>query len=146
MQVAFEAVLVGADGHPIIASILHVGMQEEIQILTSLDIVIKDGVTCKITSSNYTVSHLLRRLIEQAQVEELLQLCRTVHSIRDVYLTVALNRRIVHIVVMLGIVQHLRQVMVVGYAYLNRVRVSLTEISLGIVSQIIAILIPIERI
>ena len=46
----------------------------------------------------------------------------------------------------LGICQHLRQVVVVSDAYRHGVRVCLAEISLGIVSQIVAVLIPVERI
>ena len=40
MQIAFEAVVVGANGRPF-ASMLHVGMEEELQVLTSLDVSIQ---------------------------------------------------------------------------------------------------------
>ena len=45
---------------------------------------------------------------------------------------------------MTGIVKHLLQVMVVGHAHLDGVRVGLTEIGLSVVSQIVAMLIPVE--
>ena len=42
--------------------------------------------------------------------------------------------------------QHLLQVVVVGNAHLNGIRIGLTEIRLGIVSKVVAVLIPVERI
>ena len=47
---------------------------------------------------------------------------------------------------MLSILHHLLQIVVVSHTHLHGVRVGLTEIGLGIVSQIVAILIPIQRI
>ena len=46
----------------------------------------------------------------------------------------------------LGISHHLCQVVVVSHTHLNGVRVCLTEIGLGVVCQIVAILIPVKRI
>ena len=47
---------------------------------------------------------------------------------------------------MLGIVKHLRQVVVVGHAHLHGVRIGLAEIGLCVVSQIESMLVPVERI
>ena len=87
-------------------------------------------------------------LVERAltEVVELLQLGSAVGGIGDVYLGVALNSGIVHVVVVLGIVKHLRQVVVVGHAHLHGVRIGLTEIGLCVVSQIESMLVPVERI
>ena len=80
------------------------------------------------------------------QVEELLELGSTVGGIRDINLTVALHVLVVHVIVVLGIRHHLRQVVIVGHTHLNVIRIGLTQICLGIICEVEAILIPVERV
>ena len=125
MQVTLEAVIVSTNGRPT-TLMADVRMQEELQVLAVSDVLVERGAL--------------------TEVEELLQLGSTVGSIVDINLRVTLNERIINIVVVLGIIQHLLQVMVVSHTHLNGVRVGLTEIGLGIVSEIEAILIPVKRV
>ena len=129
MQVTFEAVIIGTDRRPF-ASMLHIGMQEELQVLTSLDMVVEWGVTSEWAVIDEAVGDISGRTAEHAEVEELLQLFSTVGSVVNVYLAVALHVLVVHVVVVLLVFQHLLQVVVVGNAHLNGIRIGLTEIRL----------------
>ena len=86
------------------------------------------------------------------QVIEILQQIETILRratiIVDVYLTLTLQtiQGIVHMEVLLLVLHHLLQVVVVGYRDRYMIRVCLTKIGLSIVSNIIAILIPVERV
>ena len=83
-------------------------------------------------------------LVKKTEVENLLQLCSAIGAVGDIYFAVALHVLVVHVVMVFLILQYLRQVMIVGHADLNMVRVSLTKIRLGIVGQVESILIPIK--
>ena len=99
---------------------------------------IQQFMTCK--------SSLRRFSIKDTQVEEILQLMQTFCRIVDIYLAVTFHSGFIHIVVVRLVVHHLLQVVVVGHADRQVVRIGLAQIGLGIVGQEVAILIPIERI
>ena len=144
MQVTFEAVVVGTDGRPF-ASMLHIIMQEELQVLASLDMLIQWSMPLERSTADKSIL-VSCRIVEHTQVKDLLQLVGTVGVVGDVNLTFTLHVLAVHVVVVLLVLQHLRQVVVVGHTHLYVVRIGLTEVCLGIISQVIAVLIPVERI
>ena len=74
------------------------------------------------------------------------QLCSTIGGIGDIYLAFAFDVLVVDIVVVLHVFHHLCQVVVVGHAHLYMVRIGLAEVCLRIVSEVVTILIPVERV
>ena len=124
MEVTSEAMTILTDRCPF-ACVVDIRMQEELQVLTISYMLVEFTLT---------------------EVVELLELRSTIGSIIDIYLGVTFHSSVVHIVVMLGIIQHLLQVVVVCHTQRYMVRISLTQIGLGIVSDKVTVLIPIERI
>ena len=149
MQVTLEAVGFIANRGPREGTAWHsdVGVHKELQVITSLDVFIHDGMASERASScNHTVGYSLGRRVQQAEVEEVLQLGSSVGGICNINLALALHILVIHIVVVLHVFHHLCQVVVVGHAHLYMVRIGLAEVCLRIVSEIEAILIPVERV
>ena len=136
MQGAAEA-LVGIVGNrrPGATAMVDVGVHKDLQVLAVLYIVIQWLVT--------------RQLCAVTQVEEVGKQVETVDTIGaiviDVDLRLALHVVAVNIVMVVRGIHHLLQVVVVGHAELHGVRVSLADITLGIVGHIVAVLIPVHR-
>ena len=80
------------------------------------------------------------------QVEAILAARRILAIVVDIDLRLALHIMVVYIIVVLLGLHHLLQVVVVGHAYLYGIRIGLAEIGLGIVSHIVVVLIPEERV
>ena len=129
VEVTREAASLVTDRCPI-ASMADILAHDELEVLTVFDVRIQNS------SSWCTAWH--------GEVVELLELSSTIGCISDIYLTVTLNARIVHVVVMLGICKHLSQVVVVSHTHLNGVRICLTKVCLSVVCQIESMLIPVK--
>ena len=111
-----------------------VGMEEEVEVAACLHTAVEGRVAFQSVDT---------------EVVEVLQQIDTALGITaivvQVDLTVALHLRMIDIEVVLGIGHDSLQVVVVGHTERHVVRVGLTQIGLGVVSQILTILIPIDR-
>ena len=116
----------------------------------------RTGISCIITCLDSCYQSCLRididlRIVNQTQLEEVLQQIDTILFARvvvDVNLAVALQLGtvVVNIQVVLLVIHHLLQVVVVGYTHGHIVRVCLAQVCLSIVGNVVAVLIPIERV
>ena len=158
MERALEALSVGADGCPTFRMV-DIGAQEELQLLAALHLTVNRMMAFEIARSNdavligyYLISIIRFACMQQTQVKQLFEDVKSVLAtgavVIDVDLRVALSVCFgnVHIVVMFLGIHHCLHVVVVGHAHGHGIRIGTTQVGLGVVGHVVAVLIPVERI